>query len=64
MTGYFTSADEFVRRRKVGPCPDGVYEIMVHPVWEEGKLKNAGATDFEELFQYINKEDLISYLDI
>ena len=63
-TVYFTSADEFVRRRKAGPCPNGVYEIMVHPVWEEGKLKNMGGPDFEELLQYIEKEDLISYLDI
>ena len=75
-TLYFTSAADFIDVAKnlydaetglidldkYGEC---VCEIMVHPVYDKsGRLVNMNAPDFEEIFRYIKKDDLISFLDI
>ena len=64
-TKYFTSASEFIQVMQSGFVDDSaVCEIMVHPVFENGKLVNANSIDFETLFKYLNDNDLLSYLEI
>ncbi len=63
-TTYFTSANEFIERAKQGLQNDATYEIMVHPVYQNGELKNAGGADFETLLSHINREDLICYAEL
>ncbi len=74
-TNYFTSATEFIKiaqkkynnfSKKVefGRLDCCTCEIMVHPSYQNDKLINKGGSDFEELFKYINKSDLISYSDL
>lgn len=64
-TKYFTSASEFIECVKAGMVEeDAVCEIMVHPVYEDGKLVNAGDVDFETLLPYLDKKTLISYSEI
>ncbi len=64
-TKYFSSADEYIEVMKSGFIDeDAVCEIMVHPVYEDGKLINKGGADFEELHKYVDKECLISFNEI
>lgn len=64
-TKYFTSATEFIEVIESGFKDDNaICEIMVHPVFENGKLANANDVDFEELFKFIDEKSLISYTDI
>lgn len=63
-TDYFTSAKEFIEAINAGIVKGEVTcEIMVHPIFEEGKLKNAGSVDFEELFSFMQNKELISYVN-
>ena len=64
-TKYFTSASEFIQVMQSGFTDDSaICEIMVHPVFQDGKLVNANNVDFETLFEYLDKNDLLSYLEI
>lgn len=64
-TKYFASANEYIEVMKSGFIDeDAVCEIMVHPVYEDGKLINKGSVGFEELHKYIDKECLISFNEI
>lgn len=64
-TKYFTSASEFIKVMQSGFVDDdAVCEIMVHPVFKDGKLVNARNVDFETLFTYLEENALMSYLEI
>ena len=64
-TTYFTSASEFIEVMESGFVnKDATCEIMVHPNFDGNKLVNAGSTDFEILFRYLDEKNLISFVDI
>ncbi|MBQ6569437.1 MAG: ChbG/HpnK family deacetylase [Clostridia bacterium] len=60
-TEYFTSAHEYAQIADTGFESKANCEIMVHPKFQDGKLINIGSMDFEDLMQYLEDEEKISY---
>ena len=63
-TDYFSSAGEYISGNQALLCDKDVCELMVHPIYEDGRIINKGNREFSDIAEYAKKFQLISFSEL
>ena len=63
-TDYFSSAGEYISGNQALLRDKDVCELMVHPIYEDGRIVNKGNREFSDIVQYAKDFQLISFSEL